>query len=102
MAVPSLLHGSETRFPTNKDLSRIQADEMRFSRYVKGCPKNGRISNDAIRLEFDICPVLSSLADYCSGWRTYINSMQDDRLRRQLLYYVSISKRGFGKPHRGG
>ena len=51
MAVPTLLHGSEIWTLGSKDLSRIQAAEMKFLRSVKGCTILDKVRNENIRRE---------------------------------------------------
>ena len=45
MAVPTLLYGSEMWTLSSKDLSRIQAAEMKFLRSVKGCTILDKVRN---------------------------------------------------------
>lgn len=45
MAIFNLLFGSKTWIFKNHDLSKIQASDMIFRRYVKGCNREDRIGN---------------------------------------------------------
>jgi hypothetical protein len=54
MALPVLLYGSGTWTIKTKDMSKIQATEMRYLRSVKGCTKLDHIKNEDIRKELDI------------------------------------------------
>jgi hypothetical protein len=53
MALPVLLYGSETWAIETKDMSKIQATEMRYLRSVEGCTKLDHIKNEDIRKELD-------------------------------------------------
>jgi hypothetical protein len=54
MALPVLLYGSETWTIKTKDMSKIQATEMRYLRSVKGCTKLDHFKNEDIRKELYI------------------------------------------------
>ena len=49
MAVPTLLYGSQTGVPTQRDLNKIHYIEMRFYRIVKGSTVLDIIKNEDIR-----------------------------------------------------
>jgi hypothetical protein len=53
MALPVLLYGSETSAIKTKDMSKIQATEIRYLRSVKGCTKLDHIKNEDIRKKLD-------------------------------------------------
>jgi hypothetical protein len=57
MAVPVLLYGSETWTPRKSDWNRIQAEEMKYLRTVKGCTRLDQIRNEDIRNELGISPL---------------------------------------------
>ena len=49
VAKPSLLYGSETWVPTKRDMSRLEAAEMRFLRSVTGYTRLDKIRSEDIR-----------------------------------------------------
>jgi hypothetical protein len=55
--LPVLLWDSEAWTVQIKDVARIQAAEMKFSRSVKGCTIMGKIRNEEIRKQLDIFSV---------------------------------------------
>jgi hypothetical protein len=57
MAVPFLLYGSETWTPRKSDWNRIQAEELKYLRTVKGCTRLDQIRNEDIRNELGISPL---------------------------------------------
>ena len=48
VARPSLLYGSETWVTTTRDMTRLEAAEMRFLRCVKGCTRLDKIRSEVI------------------------------------------------------
>jgi hypothetical protein len=51
VARPSLLYGSETWVTTKRDVTRLEAAELRFLRGVTGYTRLDKIRNEAIRKE---------------------------------------------------
>ena len=49
VARPSLLYGSETWVTTTRDMTRLEAAEMRFLRSVKGYTRLDKIRSEVIR-----------------------------------------------------
>jgi hypothetical protein len=54
VAIPSLLYGSETWITTNRDMTRLEAVEMRFLRNVMGYTRPDKIRSEVIRKELEI------------------------------------------------
>jgi len=48
-----LLYGSETWVATTRDMTRLEAAEMRFLRSVKGYTRLDKIRNEVIRKELE-------------------------------------------------
>jgi hypothetical protein len=51
VARPTVFYGSETWVPTNRDMTRLEAAEMRFLRSVKRYTRLDKIRNEVIRKE---------------------------------------------------
>jgi len=49
VARPTLLYGSETWVATKRDMTRLEAAEMRFLRSVKGYTRLDKMRSEAIR-----------------------------------------------------
>jgi hypothetical protein len=49
VARPALLYGSETCVTTTRDMTRLEAAEMRFLRSVKGYTRLDKIRSEVIR-----------------------------------------------------
>jgi hypothetical protein len=68
MALPVQLYGSETWTIKTKDMSKIQATEMRYVNSVKGCTKLDHITNEDIRKELDIDSTQYKIENYRKKW----------------------------------
>lgn len=66
---PIFMYGIEKWVPTQKDMSRIQAAEMRFLRKVKGCCRTERIRTEDIRAE-------EMIKEYRKRWK----NVEDNKL----------------------
>ena len=53
VARPALLYGSETWVTTKRDMTRLEAAEMRFLRSVKGYARVDKIRSEVIRKELE-------------------------------------------------
>ena len=51
VARPTLLYGSETWITTKRDMTRLEAAEMRFLKSVKGYTRLDKIRREVIRKE---------------------------------------------------
>jgi len=54
LARPTLLYGSETWVTTTRDMTRLEAAEMRFLRSVKRYTRLDKIRSEVIRKELEI------------------------------------------------
>jgi hypothetical protein len=98
MALPVLLYGSETWTIKTKDMSKIQATEMRYLRSVKGCTKLDHIKNEDIRKELDIDSTQYKIANYRKKWIEHLDRMPDERIPKQILKYKPKGHRDQGRP----
>ena len=57
VARPSLLYGSETWVTTKRDMTGLEAAEMRFLRSVTGCTRLDKIRSEFIRKELEISAI---------------------------------------------
>jgi hypothetical protein len=54
VARPTLLYGSETWVTTKRDMTSLEAAEMRFLRSVKGYARLDKIRNESVRKELEM------------------------------------------------
>jgi predicted RNA-binding protein YlxR (DUF448 family) len=57
VAGPTLLYGRETWVTTKRDMTDLEAAEMRFLRSLKGNTRPDQIRNEVIRKELEICGI---------------------------------------------
>ena len=72
--------------------------EMRFLRAVKGCSRQDRIHNTAIREELRIFSINDKLREYRQGWLNHLDRMDDNRIPRMALQYKPKGRRRIGRP----
>jgi uncharacterized protein YydD (DUF2326 family) len=93
MALPVLLYGRETWAIKTKDMSKIQATEMRYLRSVKGCTKLDHIKNKDIRKELDIDSTQYKIENYRKKWIEHLDRMPDETIPKQILKYKPKGRR---------
>ena len=90
MAVPTLLYGSEIWTLGSKDMSRIQAAEMKFLRSIKSCTILDKIRNEDIPRELKIFCIKDKIQEYREDWLDHVQRMPHRGLPRASLYYTSL------------
>ena len=61
---PTLLYGSETWVTTTRDMTRLEAAEMRFLRNVKGYTRLDKIRIEVIRKELEISGIQDAISKH--------------------------------------
>jgi hypothetical protein len=87
VARPTLLYGSETWVSTERDMTRLEAAEMRFIRRVKGYTRLDKIRSEVIRKELDISGIQNVRSKYKQKWINHLERMDNTRLPRNALTY---------------
>lgn len=100
IAVPTLTYGSEIWTTTRKQESRIQAQEMKFLRRVKGCTKRDRFRNTDIRHELNVNSINDVIKEYRKNWKEHLDRMDDNRLPRKAMKYKCKGRRSVGRPRK--
>jgi phage-related baseplate assembly protein len=67
-ARPSLLYGSETWVTMKRDMTRLEAAEMRFVRSAAGYTRLDKIRSEAIRKELEISGIQDVRLKYKQTW----------------------------------
>ena len=75
VARPSLLYGSETWVTTTRDMTRLEAAEMRFLRSVKGYTRLDKIRREVIRKELEISGIQDVRSKHKQNWITHLERM---------------------------
>ena len=98
IARPSLLYGSETWANTKRDMTRVEAAEMRFLRSVKGYTRLDKVRNEVIRKELEISGIQAVRLKYKQNWINHLERMDNTRLPKHALNYKPRGRRDRGRP----
>ena len=101
VARPSLLYGSETWVTMKRDMTRLEAAEMRFPRSVKGYKRLDKIRSEAIRKELDISGIQDVRLKYKQNWINHLERIDNTRLPKHSLNYKPRGRRDRGRPKKG-
>ena len=93
VAGPSPLYGSETWITTKRDMTRLEAVEMRFLRSVTGYTRLDKIRSEAIRIK-DV------RLKYKQNWISHHETTDNTRLPKHALNYKPRGKRDRGRPRK--
>jgi hypothetical protein len=81
VARPTLLYGSETWVTTKRDMTRLEAAEMRFLRNVKGYKRLCKIRSEVIRKELEISGIQDVRSKYKQNWINHVERMETPDFR---------------------
>jgi len=93
----SLLYGSETWVTTQRDMTRLEAAEMRFLRSVTGYTRLDKIRCEVIRKELEISGIQDVRLKYKQNWINHIDRMDNTRLPKHALNYKPRGRRDRGR-----
>jgi len=100
VARPSLLYGSETWVTTERDMTGLDAAEMRFLRSVTGYTRLDKIRSEDIRQELEISGIQDVRLRYKQNWINHLERMDNTRLPKHVLNYKPRGKRYRGRPRK--
>jgi len=100
VARPSLLYGSETWVTTQRDMTGLEAAEVRFLRSVTGCTRLDEIRSEVIRKELDISGIQDVRLKYKQNWINRLERMDNTRLPKHALNYKPRGRRDRGRPRK--
>ena len=80
VARPTLLYGSETWVITKRDMTRLEAAEMRCLRSVKGYRRLEKIINEVIRKELEISGIQDVKFKHKQNRINHLERMDNTRL----------------------
>ena len=87
VARPSLLYGSETWITTKRDMTRLEAAEMRFLRSDTGYTRLDKIRSEVVRKELEISGIQDVRLKYKQNWINHLERMDNTRLPKHALSY---------------
>jgi len=100
VARPSLLYGSETWVTTKRDMTGLEAAEMRFLRSVTGYTRLDNIRSEVIRKELEISGIQDVRLKYKQNWINHLERMDKTRLPKHALNYKPRGRRDRGRPRK--
>jgi len=100
VARPSLLYGSETWVTTQREMSRLEAAEMRFLRSVTGYTRLYKIRSEDIRQVLEISGIQDVRPKYKQNWINHLERMDNTRLPKHALNYKPRGRRDSGRPRK--
>ena len=100
VARPSLLYGSETWVTTKRDMTRLEAAEMRFVRSVTGYTRLAKIRSEVVRKELEISGIQDVRLKYKQNWINHLARMDNTRLPKHALNYKPRGRRDRGRPRK--
>jgi len=93
LALPVLLHGSETWTIKARDARRITAAEMKYMRTTAGYTCTDYKTYSHIAKELEITPVLDKLLEYKRNWIHHVN-----RMPHVMKHCSPTGRRNRGRP----
>ena len=93
VARPSLLYGSETWVTLKRDMTCLEAAEMRFLRSVTGYTRLDKIRSEVIRKELEISGIQDMRLKYKQNWINHLERMDNTRLPKHALNYKPRGRR---------
>jgi len=100
VARPSLLYGSETWVTTKRDMTGLEAAEMRFLGSVTGYTRLDKIRSEVIRKELEISGMQDMRLKYIENWINHLERMNNTRLPKHALNYKPRGRRDRGRPRK--
>jgi len=100
VARPSPLYGGETWVTTKRDMTGLEAAEMRFLRSVAGYTRLDKIRREVIRKEQEISGIQDVRTKYKQNWINHLERMDNTRLPKHALNYKPRGRRDRGRPRK--
>ena len=97
LALPVLLHGSETWTSIARDARRITAVEMKYIRRTAGYTWADYKKNTQITKKIKVILILDKLLEYKRNWTQNVNRMPRNRLPMVVKHYSATGRRNCGR-----
>lgn len=95
---PILTYASETWVMKKRQVSRIQACEMKFQRSRLGITRMDRVRNEKVREVLKEQPLQMTIEESRLRWYGHLKRMEDDRIPKVTHEMVMGGKRPRGRP----
>jgi hypothetical protein len=99
-ARPTLLYGSETWVATKRDMTGLEAAEMRFLRSVKGYTRLDKIRSEVIRNKLKISGIQAVRSKHKQSWVSHLERMDNTIVPKQALNYKPRRRTDRGRPRK--
>jgi len=100
VARPSLVCGSETWVTTKRDMTGLEAAEMRFIRSVTGYTRLDKIRSEVIRKDIQISRTQDVRLKYKQNSINHLERTDNTRLPKHALSYKPRGRRDRGRPRK--
>jgi len=100
VARPTLIYGRETWVTTKRDMTRLEAAEIRFLKSVKGYTRLDKIRSEVIRKELESSGIQDVKSRFKQKWINYLEGMDNTKLPKHALNYKPIGRRDRGRPRK--
>ena len=100
VARPSPLYGSERWVTTQRDMTFLEAAEMRFLRSVTGYARLDKIRSEDIRQELEISGIQDVRLKYKQNWINHLERMDNARPLKHVLNYKPRGSGDRGRPRK--
>ena len=97
---PTLPYGSETWVTTKRDMTGLEAKEMRFLRSVKRYTRLNKIRREVIRKELETSGIKDVRAKYKQNAINHLERMDNTSLPKHALNYKPRGRRDRGRPRK--
>ena len=97
---PTPLYGSETWVTTTRDMTRLEAAEMRFLRSVKGYTRLDKIRREVLSKELEISGIQDVGSKHKQKWFNHLERMDNTRLPKHDLNFKPRGRRDRGRPRK--
>jgi len=96
VARPALLCGSEIWVTATRDMTGLEAAEMRFPRSVKGYTRLDKIRSKVVRKELEISEMQYVRSKHKQNWINHLERMDNTKLPKHALNYKPRRRRDRG------
>jgi len=83
-----------------RDMTRLEAAEMRFLRSVTGYTRPDNIRSEVIRKELEISGIQDVRLKYKQNWINHLERMDNTKLPKHALNYKPRERRDRGRPRK--
>jgi hypothetical protein len=97
---PTLLYGSETWVNTKRDMTGLEAAEMRFLRTVKGYTRLDKIRREVITKELKISGTQDVSSRYQQTRISHLERLATTRRPKHAINYKPQERRDRGRPRK--